>query len=71
MSKKNNKPREKSERVLLEDIRRLLILIAVKGKATQKDVGKCLGVRNTQINNILMGVGAKENGQKQIKKRDN
>jgi len=55
--KQKNSPREKSDKELLDDIKRLLILIATKGKATQKEVGKCLGVGETQVNNLLMGIG--------------
>ena len=59
----NKKSREKSERELLEDIKRLLVIIATKGKTTQEEVGKCLGVGKTQINNILAGVGTKKDGK--------
>ena len=64
----NKKPREKSERELLEDIKRLLILIATKGKATQEEVGTCLGVGNTRINNILLGADFKKKKAKYGKK---
>lgn len=50
-------PREKTDRELLDDIKRLLILLITKGKATQEEVGTCLRVGKTQINNLLMGVG--------------
>lgn len=61
---KKNKPREKDEREILEDIKRVLIIIATKGKATQEEVGKCLGVGKTQINNILKGIGMKKNAKR-------
>lgn len=61
---KSKKPREKSERELLEDIKKLLIIIATKNKASQEEIGKCLGVGRTRINNILMGVGVKKDGKK-------
>jgi DNA-binding transcriptional regulator LsrR (DeoR family) len=57
MAKNNKSNREKSEKDLLDDIKRLLILQLTKGKATQEEIGKALGVRNTQINNLLMGAG--------------
>jgi len=55
---------KKDDKELLRDIRDLLILIASKPKASQKEVGKCLGVGETQINNILMGVGRKKSRRK-------
>lgn len=62
---KNKKsPREKSDKELLDDIKRLLILLITKGEATQEDVGKCLGVGKTQINNLLMGVGKNKKNSK-------
>jgi predicted transcriptional regulator len=48
---------------LLEDIRNLLILQLTKEKVTQAEVGKCLGVKNTRINNIILGVGKKKDGK--------
>ena len=47
---------------LLEDIRRLLIILVTKGKVTQKEVGEALGVGQTQIANLLKGSG--KNGKK-------
>jgi len=62
---KSKKPREKSERELLEDIKSLLVLIASKSNATSDDIGKCIGVGGSRVRNILTGVG------KNVKKRKN
>jgi len=55
------KPREKSERELLEEIRSLLVIIASKSGAKSDEIGKALGVGGSRIRNILTGVGKKKN----------
>ena len=47
---------------LLDDIRRLLIILVTKGKVSQKEVGEALGVGQTQVANLLKGSG--KNGKK-------
>lgn len=59
--KSKKKPREKSERELLEEIRSLLVLLVSKSGATSDEIGKCLGVGGSRIRNILTGVGKNKN----------
>ena len=51
------KPREKSERELLEDIKSLLILTLYKSGTKSDQIGKVLGVKGSRIRNILSGIG--------------
>lgn len=39
----------------LDDIKRLLILLVTKGKATQKEIAETLNITPAQVNNILKG----------------
>ncbi len=61
---KKKKPREKSERELLEEIRNLLVLLISKSKTTSNEIGKCLGVGGSRIRNILTGVGKNKKNSK-------
>jgi len=48
----------------LADLKALLILGIVKPNAKQGDVGKALGVGNTQISNIIIGANKKKRKKK-------
>ena len=39
----------------LRDVKKLLVLIAVKNKASQTEVGKLLGITDRQVRNLLAG----------------
>lgn len=39
----------------LKDVKKLLVLIAVKNKASQAEVGKVLGIKDRQVRNLLAG----------------
>jgi DNA-directed RNA polymerase specialized sigma subunit len=39
----------------LSDVKKLLILIATKNKASQTEIGKLLGISDRQVRNLLSG----------------
>ncbi|MGD0177862.1 MAG: hypothetical protein ABSA50_06990 [Candidatus Bathyarchaeia archaeon] len=39
----------------MRDVKKLLVLIAVKNKASQTEVGKLLGITDRQVRNLLVG----------------
>jgi hypothetical protein len=39
----------------LKDVKKLLVLIAIKNKAGQREVGKLLGISDRQVRNLLAG----------------
>jgi predicted XRE-type DNA-binding protein len=39
----------------LRDVKKLLMLIAVKNKASQREVGRLLGITDRQVRNLLAG----------------
>lgn len=67
---KKNKPREKNERDLLEDIKSLLVLIASKSGSNSEQIGKVLGVKGSRIRNILTGVGKNKKNSKESQEQE-
>lgn len=67
MSKKN-KPREKSERELQEEIKTILLVIASKLGAKSEDIGRALGVDGSRIRHILRGSEKKNVAKKRKRK---